>query len=111
MANAKQQAAAIIREALNELAEYGPNQIAEKIAAAGMLWCETSHLAIACPIHHWLQARLEAHGLEDVSMYVGPDDVVIPDGLNSHVMPLPEPVATFLFRFDRSDYRDMETRP
>ncbi len=111
-----ERAVTIIREALADLAQYDPDEIAEKLRAEGMLWCDPEHRATSCPIHHWLEARLIAYrlGWFAANMIVVPTYVSLP-------APAPAPmyqttvgnspsVQRFIEQYDRGDYRHLEAR-
>ncbi len=103
----------VIREALADLAHPISDQIAEKLKKAGMLWCGPGEREQSCPLHHYLESRLIAHGLEGISLSVSPNDVSViiptPDGLNSLILqPFPQSISQFVYRYDRGDYRHLE---
>ncbi len=112
----QQRAETVIRDALDELGQYQPDEIAVKLRAEGMLWCGPKHRAASCPIHHYLTARLLAHSLEGITLSVGPDEAVavVPmysgrRGRNSLIVqPLPKPVSQFVYKYDRGDYKHLE---
>ncbi len=110
MAAAPQRALTVVRDALNDLALLTPDEIAHKLAVEGMLWCDPRHRASSCPIHHYLTARLRAHGLEGIALSVSPDAVMaIVRGRNKPIMqPLPKPVSNFVYKFDFGDYEHLE---
>ncbi len=108
------QAETVIRDALNELAQYEPDQIAEKLRAAGMLTCDHRRRTTSCPIYQYLKPRLVAHGLHQFAEYmaVAPGYVLMVDLYPEHdpaarkrtILPIPEPVTFFIDKFDAGDY-------
>ncbi len=108
-----QRAETIIRDALADLTHLTPDEIAEKIAADGMLWCDPWRRPMACPIHHYLEARLVAHGLGGIGMSVGTGEAVAiiptPDGQRGRIVqPFPQSVSQFIHRYDRGDFKHLE---
>ena len=69
---------------------------------------------MACPIHHWLEARLVAHGFEGIGMSVGTGEAVAiiptPDGERGRIfVPFPQSVSQFIHRYDFGLYKHLET--
>ncbi len=109
-----QRADTIIRDALADLAELAPDQIAAKLAAAGMLFCGAGARTRSCPIHHWTTSRLAAHGLIRVAatLRVGRNEVFVhkpkPTAHRLVTVQVPVPVAEFIDRYDRGDYNHLK---
>ncbi len=104
------QAETVIREALDDLAHLTPDQIAEKLSAAGMLWCDPGRRSTSCPIHHWIIASLKAHGYDRFDYYaaVGTEAVHNLRTTQGKRIPHPEPVAEFIYRYDEGRYKHLE---
>ncbi len=100
----------VVRDALNDLAGLEPDEIAEKLRDEGMLWCNPRGRAISCPIHHWLEARLEAQGLDHfvVNVAVTAPYVTLPTRSDRSIVWNPQPVAEFIRRYDRGHYEHLE---
>ncbi len=101
----------VVRDALAELGQYEPDQIAEKLRAEGMLWwCNPRGRAISCPIHHYLEARLEAQGLDHfvVNVVVTAPYVTLPTRSDRSIVWNPQPVAEFIQKYDQGRYEHLE---
>ncbi len=98
-----------LRDALHELALYEPDEIAEKLKKAGMLWCGPGERSKSGPLHHWLEARLVAHGVAlgaDEHISVGHSRVSF--GQSRKNVRLPSSVRAFVCRYDFGAYKHLE---
>ncbi len=119
----QQQAETVIREALTDLAHLTPDQIAAKLWAEGMLWCNPRRRTTSCPIHHWLETRLAAHGLEVLRLTVAPTYVmgagvsltrrpgIVHQNFFHRIADHPPTVQAFIQWYDRGHYKHHETPP
>ncbi len=103
-----------VRETLDDLAQYEPDQIAAKLKRAGMLWCGSPRDS-ACPVHHYLEARLRKAGLLEyvVGLFVYSSVVAVAaptsDGrMGRREIRTPASVWDFIRRYDRDDYQQLE---
>ncbi len=110
MTTEQERVVTVVRDALDDLAQYEPDEIVEKLKHEGMLWHDPGRRSTSCPIHHWIMARLKAHGFDRFDYYVavGTEAVRNLTTTQGERIPLPEPVAKFIGRYDRGDFKHLE---
>ncbi len=111
--------AAVIRGVVDEYNTYTPDEIADKLVAEGMLWCDRNpqaNRATNCPMHHLFMARLEDSGFAperpgDVT--VGAITVWVDSNLEtSEINYGPgSPITDFIDAFDKDEYDHLESGP
>ena len=114
----------VIRSVVNEYNGYTADEIADKLAAEGMLWCGSDlnpriPRSESCPMHHLFMARLQAAGHDPPPELVGVGSsmlsVVVADGEREFISNgrhlYDSPIADFIGAYDRGDYNQLEQQP
>ncbi len=103
-------AVTVIREALDDLAHLSPDEIAEKLRVEGMLWCDPGRRSTSCPIHHWITARLKAHGYDRSDYYLTVGTEMVRNLKTAHGEGIPHPLSVrdFIDQYDEGRYKHLE---
>ena len=111
----------VIRSVVAEYNTYTPDEIAHKLAAEGMMWCDRNprvDRSTNCPMHHLFITRLQAAGVEpdprDITVYGSSAWVSwrLGRGVSAIIDYGPiSPITEFIRAFDRYDYDHLESGP
>lgn len=105
----------VIRSVVAEYNTYTPDEIADKLAAEGMLWCGPVR-SLNCPMHHLFEARMEAAGAEPWPIRVRTNWVTVGDSTQNKAVFYnsvggESSINKFIRAYDRGEYDHLETGP